>query len=276
MGQNYRFQLLAPTHTRALGSFGRAKVSEELYYQHLSSMQKLRGRIYLNDGAIQQGELEEDGRFEMRGDEQSWHFLLVDDSENVIGCARYLLHSNTVSYERLRVSQSHLAKCSLWGDKVRRAVEADLKAAQAAGFSYVELGGWALSEEWRNSRAALEILVGSYALLNLWGGCLCSSTATVRHGSSSILKKMGGRSMQIDGESLPAYEDPQYGCFMELLHFDSRTPTPRFIPLINQVQAKLASSTVIRAAGIHDWKKLPEFSPRPAFSSIPLLPVAYY
>jgi hypothetical protein len=66
---------------------------------------------------------------------------------------------------------------------VRAAVESDLQETQQQGFSYLELGGWALGEEWRGTRAALEILVGSYALSHLWGGCMVLR----RYGSAWLL-----------------------------------------------------------------------------------------
>ena len=254
MGPNYRFQLLAPPERNS--SFGRSKVDEHLYYHFLSSMQKLRGKIYLKDHAIQPWQLDDEGRFAMPGDERSWHFLLLDETQEVIGCARYLVHSNTVPFERLRISHSALANDKTLGPKVRLAVESDLRLARAHGMSYVEAGGWALAEEWRGTRAALEILVASYALAHLWGGCLGSCYATVRHSSSSILRRIGGSPLEVKGETLPPYEDPHYGCRMELLRFDSRTPAPRFVPLINLLKAKLAGSVAICADRTPAWKPM--------------------
>jgi hypothetical protein len=220
-------------------------------------MQRLRGRIYLKDGAIQPCELNEDGAFQMPGDERSWHLLLIDGARQVIGCARYLVHPNTVAFERLRISHSALSKDPVWGPQVRRAVEADLAVARKHDFSYVEIGGWALAEPWRGSRAALEILVGSYALAHLWGGCLGACTATVRHGSSSMLRRIGGSPLSANGSELPPYEDSQYGCQMELLRFDCRTPAPRFAPLISQLKAKLADAIAITPEPVRDWLALP-------------------
>lgn len=247
MRQNYHFQLLAPPQTGPDGTFGRSKINKQLYDHYLSSMQRLRGRVYLKDGAIQPCELDYEDRFRMRGDEQSWHFLLVGEDQNVIGCARYLVHRNTVAYEKLRISEAAQARDPYWGPKVRCAVEADLRRARAYDQSYVEIGGWALDEEWRGTKAALEILVASYALAHLWGGCVASCMATVRHGSSSMLRRIGGTSLTSAGETLPPHEDPQYGCLMELLRFDSRSPVQRFVPLIDQLTARLASATVVRA-----------------------------
>jgi predicted GNAT family N-acyltransferase len=254
MRQNYRFQLLAPPQTRSGSAFGRSKTDEQLYRQRLASVQSLRGRVYLKDGAIQPCELDDHGRFPMRGDEQSWHFLLIDENEETIGCARYLVHPHTVRFESLRISHSPVARHRHWGARLRQAVEADLARAREENFSYVEIGGWALSKEWRGTRAALEILVASYALAQLWGGSLGSCMATVRHHSSSILRRIGGSSFEINGERVPAYDDPYYGCTMELLRFDSRSPTQRFIPLINQLKARVASTLTIRRARTQPWR----------------------
>lgn len=256
MQQNYRFQLLAPPHARFGGVFGRSKVNEQLYRQRLASMQALRGRVYLKDGAIQPWELDDQGRFHMRSDEQSWHFLLVDNHENTIGCARYLVHPNTVGFEGLRISHSPVARHRYWGERVRQAVECDLQRAREQDLSYVEIGGWALCEQWRGTRAALEILVASYAMAQLWGGSLGSCMATVRHQSSSILRRIGGASFQLGGETIPAYEDPYYGCTMELLRFDSRSPAQRFVPLINQLKTKVANTLMIRGARPNLWGTL--------------------
>jgi len=248
MGQHCSFQLLAPPQARFAREFSRTVCNEQLYDHYLVSMQRLRGRVYLTDNAIKPRDLDRDGRFHMHSDEQSWHLLLVDETNEVIGCAKYLVHSSSVPYHRLRISQSTLAKDPAWAGKVRRVVEADLKRAREEKLSYVEVGGWALAEEWRGTRAALEILVGSFALGQLWGGSLGSCTATVRHSSSSMLRRLGGTSFELEGEPLPSYNDPEYDCTMELLRFDYRTPAQRFLPLIDQLKGTLKKLTLLTPA----------------------------
>jgi hypothetical protein len=266
MQQNYRFQLLAPPDLPDGGTFGRHHTSKQLYDHFLGSIQRLRGCVYLKDGAIQEPELDDDGRFCMPGDKRSWHLLLIDGSQQVIGGARYLVHPNTVGFDHLRVRHSGLAKDPAWAAKVRHAVEQQLALARAHNFSYVEIGGWVLSEEWRGTRAALEIVVASYALAHLWGGCLGSCTATARHGSSSILRRIGGSSFQFQGEQLPAYEDAQYGCQMELLRFDCRTPCQRFAQLIGQLRSKLAGASVLQGTEKRTWHASPAWAlGRPAY-----------
>jgi hypothetical protein len=246
MPKTYRFKLLIPPQANLGTELSDIHCDQKVYDQFLRSVQRLRGRIYLEDGAIQASDMNADGRFAMQGDEQCWHLLLTNDTNETIGCARYLVHPNTVSLHRLNISQSPIARSQRWGDQVRLAVAADLGEAWKHSLSYVEIGGWALCESWRRTGAALEMLTASYALAPLWGGCLASCAATVRHGSAAILRKIGGTSLEARGEQLPPYGDIRYGCFMELLRFDSRSPAQRLIPLIHQLQGKIANAPKIR------------------------------
>lgn len=243
MPEKYNFKILAPLDCGFEFPSRRSK-NEHVYSHYLSSMQRLRSRVYLKDGAIQPCEVDCEGRFIMPGDRRSWHFLLTADSD-VIGCARYAVYPSTVTFDRLRIARSPLALQPEWQKKVREAVEADLQRAREQNFSYVEIGGWALAEEWRGTAAALEILVASYALAHFWGGAFGACMATVRHSSSSILRRIGGSGFQVGNQMLPAYEDSRYGCLMELLRFDSRAPAERFVPLINQLRRNLKGATLI-------------------------------
>ena len=245
MEQNYRLQLLAPPDHHPSNVFSGANIDAKMHSRQLNSLQSLRGRIYLQERAIQPWELDAAGRFQMPGDEQGWHFLLIDNEQQVIGCIRYLVHPGTVPFDNLYIGHSSMALNAEWHDKVQEAVEADLKLVREQNLSYIEIGGWAVDEAWRGTSAALEILLASYALGRLWGGCLGSCTATVRHASSSMLRRIGGSRFRVNGVDLPSYEDPGYGCAMELLRFDSRAPSLRFLPLIERVEAKLASIVAI-------------------------------
>lgn len=236
--------LLAPPHASVAGSLRPTREDTRLYKTYLSEIQMLRGEVYLKDGAIQTWQTDVHGRFRMPADEESWHLILVA-RQSVVGCSRFLVHPNTVPFDRLTFRHGPLANHRSWAAKVRSAFETELRVARALGMSYVELGGWALAEEWRGTKAALKILLASYAWATLMGGCLCACTATVRHGSSSILRRIGGDTLRYDGERLPKYLDPAYGCEMEILRFDSRYPNPRFSSLVNEVEAELKESTVL-------------------------------
>ena len=81
MGPNCSFQLLAPSQSGVAHGFSRPTNDEHLYDHFLGAMQALRGSAYLKDGAIKNWELDDEGRFPMHADEQSWHLLLFRRSE---------------------------------------------------------------------------------------------------------------------------------------------------------------------------------------------------
>lgn len=241
MPSQYGFQILAPSRSRLTEQF-RTSENALHHIRLLRAVQRLRGQVYLEDEAINHADLDEDGRFKMRGDEEAWHLVLSDSDQQVIGGARYLLHSNTADFGSLRLSECALAKNPQWASTLRTAIERDMQLARSRDHVYIEIGGWVLSKEWRCSRAALEIAVGSFALGALWGGAVGACTATYRHGSASILSRLGGECLQVDGVALPSYFDPQYGCTMEILRFDSLYPEKRFEILLRHLTRALASS----------------------------------
>lgn len=247
MGQTgYRVQLLAPAQAGRLVSDASISADAEFHGHYLSSLQRLRAQTYLEDGAIERCQVDQNGCFRMDGDDESWHFLLVNDQEDVIACLRLFLHENTISFDQLRLTHSAIAKDPLWSTKLRRAVEQELYAARQADIGYAELGGWAIASEYRSTKAALETLLASYAWGQMIGDCLSSCTATVRHRSAAILRRIGGQSLSIDGEVIPPYADPQYGCMMEILRFDSREIDSRFSKLVAETRQKLEASVIIR------------------------------
>jgi hypothetical protein len=261
MGHNgYRVQLLAPAKAGRLVSGTVISDDADLYRHLLSSLQRLRADSYLEDGAIEPWQIDDQGRFSMEGDESSWHFLLMDGQDEPIACLRLLLHSNTVRFEQLRLTHASIANDPFWSVKLRAAVEADLAEARRAGIGYAELGGWAIAADHRCTKAALETLLASYAWGQMIGGCLSSCTATVRHRSAMILRRIGGQSLSFDGEVIPAYTDPQYGCLMEVLRFDSRVVDSRFAQLVGQMRERLESSIVIREARSVSEEVSAEFS----------------
>jgi len=207
----------------------------------LADAQRLRGQIYVGDGAIQPWELSADGRHIQPADALSWHLLKVDEHDSVTACIRYRAHRPGVSYSDLAVSQSAAARSAL----VREAIQTELACASEGGFDYVELGGWAISEQMRCSAEALRMLLTIYALGQLMGGVLGITTATTRHHSSSILRRIGGRPLTARGRDVPAYFDPHYNCEMELLRFDSTSPNTHYAGLMRECRDALLELPVV-------------------------------
>jgi hypothetical protein len=95
------------------------------------------------------------------------------------------------------------------------------------------------------------------------------TTATFRHCSSTMLQRLGGSPVAIDDVTLPPYFDERYGCMMEMIRFDSRSPNPKYLGLINQIGHSLAKMAVVaRASNIVSETGLARAarpSQRPAF-----------
>lgn len=235
--------LLAPAGACLDPFSGPVSFSDRVHSELLSDMQRLRGEIYLRDGAIQPSQLT-GGRHISSADEESWHLLTLRSDGVVVGCVRFLRHPNTVRRHQLRVSNAPLAHSGDWGGGFARSINSELEAARRCNFSYVEIGGWALAPELRGSAEALHTVLSTYALAQLQGGALGITTATERNGSASILRRLGGRPLEWDGAMLPAYYDHGYRCEMEVLRFDSRYPNARYTPMVGALRDQMASLPV--------------------------------
>lgn len=243
--RNRRLVLLAPSKSSVPRAFTRAGVEEGNYCKILSAVQRLRGTVYVEDGAIKPHQLTHDDRYAVPADERSWHLVTLDEHGNVTGCARYCLHSSRVTYSELGVSDSALAASPQWGHLFRSAICNELALARASRVGFAELGGWALHSEYRCTTEALRIALGTYSLASLLGEAVGVSTATVRNCSASILQRLGGHRLEVAGVTLPAYNDPQYNCDMEILRFDSKRPAERFARWIAGIRDQMLDVPVI-------------------------------
>lgn len=220
--------LLAPTAVTVPATFRDIDVDAARHATVLSGLQRLRGHAYLRDGAITRDQLAADGRHVQASDDESWHVVSVQPDGRVVACARFRLHDSTAAPETLGVWSSALARSSTWSGRLRGAIESDMTLARVRDVGYAEVGGWAVAEDWRRTAQAATTALSTYALAETLGGCIGITTATVRHCSSRILRKLGGRSLQWGNDTLPSYFDPQYGCEMEILRFDSSAPGRRY------------------------------------------------
>ena len=250
--------LLAPSTGGVPDSFRHPTFDPAGHALMLAQAQKLRGRIYASDGAIGKTELTADGRHSLASDEVSWHILTLDNDGRVAGCTRYLEHTNTVSFAQLDVRHSAWSQCEQWQRRLRSAIEQELQLARWRDFGYVEMGGWALREDVRCSMEALRIALSAYALARNLGGAISLTTATSRHCSSSVLRRIGGQPMAAGQTELPSYYDPRYKCEMTILRFDSDRPNPRYETWIEQIRQGLLNAPVIcRTAQPAAWDNEP-------------------
>ena len=229
-------------------------------------MQRLRGSIYVGDGALGREQLTADGLHDTTEDHKSWHLLMVDRARRVTGCAWYLQHPSDVRARDLRVRTSPLARMAEWRGRLWKGVEAELSRARAAQLNYAEVGGWAVSEQSRCTSEGLVLALAGYSLGRICGDCLGITTATVRHCSSSILRRLGGAPLRAEGGAIPSYYDPRYRCEMEILRFDSRRPNPKYNDLIERLREKMASVPVIARTAAEEFA-LPYYSSAEAIAS---------
>jgi hypothetical protein len=240
-----RFAILTPSRLTMPGVFQNVHANNRRHQNLLAGMQKLRGEAYESDGAVRRSQLTADGRHKLSVDENSWHVLSLDSNGDVVACLRFFEESRTANFDGLRVHDAALARCPLQGARFRRAVEREMEEARRARMSFGEVGGWAVRPDHRWTSESVRIVLATYALLELLGSCTGVATATFRHGSEAILRRIGLGTLQTDGEDLSPYYDPQYGCLMQVLQFDSRRPNPRYRGWIARLMADLVNSPVI-------------------------------
>ena len=239
-----RMVLLAPPNAAGHDFFRNVEVDTELRSAFVRQMQRLRGDIYLQDSAISPRQLIS-GRHETPEDERSWHLLMLDREHQVTACIRYLEHDSDVSVDSLRARSCPLAADAGWSQRFFDAVADELASARRLGMRFAEIGGWAVAPQHRCTSEGLLLALAAYSLGRISGGAFGLTTATVRHASSTILRRLGGTPLSSADGPLPAYFDPHYNCEMELLRFDSRRPATRFASLIESLKGQLSMVQVV-------------------------------
>jgi hypothetical protein len=241
-----RFLLLAPPGVSAAGVSSRV-LADGLRHRHLiQDVQRLRGRVYLKDGALQPHQLSPSGLHQTPEDDQGWHMLSFNHHGDLNACALYLEYHNTVSFDDLKVRHSALAMDAEWRPTLSTAITSELSRARHEGLKFAELAGWAVAEESRGTSGPLALALAVYGFSRrAGGGTLGLTTATFRHCSATILKRLGGSRIEVDGSELPPYFDPKYNCMMEILRFDSRRPNPKYVRLIDALRERLSDVLVI-------------------------------
>lgn len=239
-----RLVLLAPVGAAAPSGFRNVSADSYRRLRLLSSTQRLRGSVYVADGAISVSQLTADGRHEQESDSSAWHVLSVDSDGQVQGCARYRPYDATATFSQLQARNAAIGKSPEWALAFRMAIAAEMRRARENALAFVEVGGWALSPQTRCCTDALKTALATFALSRLLGGCVGITTATTRHSSSSILRRIGGRSLSVGEVELPKFYDPQYGCDMEILRFEASQTNQKYEPIVRELMAELAYADV--------------------------------
>ena len=239
--------VLAPAETGD-STFENVQVEPQVHRMLLNRMQRFRAQIALDEAAIRRDQLTADGRHDLEVDHRSWHLVLTEN-ERVVGSMRYAAYANTTAYSDLQVRQSWLARTPDLGFDLKHAVEATLEEARRREVHFGEPGGWVLAPELRNTREAIRLALGAFALAWNLGGAVGLCTATQKNNSAAMLRRLGGRPLRTAQGELPAYFEPHYGCEMEVLRFDSWSVNPTYQSAINELSSMLSSDVPVIAAG---------------------------
>jgi hypothetical protein len=246
-----RLVLVAPSNASVPADFAKPFRDSVVHERLVREAQRLRGVVYLDEGAISPGDVTRDGRYRTPEDVRAWHLLMMDGNR-VTACMWYLHHHGLCTIEDLRVRDCPLATLPVWREKFLQAVASEIASARREGLQYVELGGWAVDPQYRHTGEGLVLALVAYALGRAFGGALGLTTATVRHASSTILRRLGGASLHAEDDELPSYFDDRYGCQMEVLRFDSRAPNVRYDAAIGLLAERLRQAPVIAVPFLAD------------------------
>ena len=201
----------------------------------------------MREGAISASKLDSSGRHRMPGDEKSWHLLRLRKCGKITGCARILAHPRNVGFPSLRIAASSVARCAVWKQHVAEAVESELRFARQNDFMTIEPGGWVVDEDLRGTCEAVSVAITTFAWAQILGDCIGFLTATVNHGSSKMLRRLGGQNLEAGGKTVPRYFDPAWGCNMELLRFDTNSLNPRYETALSLARDRLLTAPVLSA-----------------------------
>src|SRR5262245_64682292 len=116
-----RIVFVAPSTAAVSETFRHIVVDTDRHERLVRDVQRMRGSIYVKDGALQPQQLTADGRHETPEDETSWHMLLLNKHQRVTACALYLEHDhNDVTFDQLRARQCPLTNEPEWRPTVER------------------------------------------------------------------------------------------------------------------------------------------------------------
>jgi hypothetical protein len=256
-----RFKILAPFLSEVPDTLTRANVDARAHSKSIFDIQLLRGTVYREYGPIA-SQLLPDGRHYQSADAECWHILLETDGGRVLGCSRYRPVQG--GSEQLAACNSALAHSHRYGPLLKSAIEMQMAQALKHNVQFGEAGMWALRPEVRCSTAAVNIALMTFVLAEKLGGGLGITTATTRHHSAAILRRLGGRRLG----DLPAYYEPRYGCVIEILHFTLANLHTQYSLRLARLKQEIHDVDIICAAvGDSSRTRVPEFYERGLYAA---------
>jgi len=234
-----RLVILAPPALQVPACFRRVTADNSEREGLLAAVQKLRGAVYLSDGAVHASQLTADGRHVTPEDARAWHIVMRTLTGEITACSWYLEHGRSSSLQDIRVRNVAQHRPIGWMDRVGAAVTREMTIARVSKIPYAEAGGWAVAPGHRGPGEAMVPVFAMFSLSQALGGAIGLTMATMRHSSASILRRLGMAPLASGGEEIPSYFDPHYQCEMELLRFDTRNPGSKYAGVVSQLTQRL-------------------------------------
>jgi hypothetical protein len=234
-----RLSVLPPRSMLGASTTHAARVDADDYEERLAEIQRLRGAVYLEDGAISPSALDVNRRHITDFDYENWHIVVTSKSGQVAACIRLRLHDADIGIHQLKVYD--LVERMPPGARAafRSALESFLQEAGVERVRVGEVGGWAVSPDARRSPCTMALPIAAWSLYQIIGDAMVLSAATARHRSADILKGIGGFPLSHDGVHLAKFFDPGYRCDMEIVAYDSRRPLPKYAGLVDRIKTHL-------------------------------------
>jgi hypothetical protein len=205
----------------------------------ISEVQRFRGRVYVADRAIPASALDEKGRHSQDYDFENYHLCLRSLEGQIRGCFRLRLHELAAEVRDLKLYEViERMPCDL-AERCLSALISLFESSSREGLRIGEVGGWAIDEQLRHHCAATLLPFAAWSLYQIVGNALVVASATTRHHSSAILKRIGGFALMNGSKELPRFMDDFHGCEMELLGFDSRRPHPKYEKVVADLKSFL-------------------------------------
>lgn len=219
---NQEFLVIAPDRRIAEQFFPAVSVDRNLHSEILGGIHTLREEALKETAASDQQSSAAARRFRNL-DRSSWHVVLRNSCQRVVGCARYRQIDG--GFEEFRASESAIARSTRYGPMLKASFERLVDNVRRRGKHCGEAGGWVLRPEVRGTTAGFNVALMTYALAEHLGSGWALTTATRMNQSASILRRIGAQTLS----GLPGYYEPEFASVMEIVHFD--------LPCLNQLYA---------------------------------------
>jgi hypothetical protein len=242
------FEIVAPGASAVPSSFEQTVCDSERCSRRISEIQRLRGQVYLADGAIRKEDLTADGRQVDPADDSAWHIVITGSGQEVVGCIRIAHLGMSPSFSQFHQHEIIERMPEPSRGHYRLAFQNVISDPNKKEIGFGDTGAWAVAKGAHNHGLGVALIIVGWALYRHLGDAWVMAMATQRHRASELLKALGASALAMDGVPLPSFFDPAYDCTMELLVFDTRHPSELAAAHVDELTRIIARHPVIYPA----------------------------